>query len=156
MIKKIFLSLILILGISSSTFGKEYLCEDNLRVDGLFHGNKWNTHSWSSLKYIIKTDKEGKRLTSFKRLGGDSSFCPINPEDDPYNTHKPVKQQYVKRPGDRQQVYANGVISCRSTWIEGKATIIDINFEPKRMKFHMFRVSFHSHTELVLGTCVEM
>ena len=56
MIKKK-LSLILILGISSVTFGKEFLCEDNLRVDGLFLGNKWNTHSWSPSKYIIKTDK---------------------------------------------------------------------------------------------------
>jgi len=151
-----FTTLMMILGMSSVSFGKEYLCVSTYDVHPLFHQNKWNIQSYGSSKYVIKTDKEGKKILSFKNFGQDYIHCPMNPKDDPLETLTPQIQQYVKRNNDRQVLYKNGVISCRSTWVKGKTTMMDINFEPKRMKFHIFSTGFHDSISLTVGKCEEM
>ena len=71
MSKKLFLTLVLILGMSSLSFGKTYLCIEDLYKIFTFYPGEWNQTKFgksAGQKFILKTYEGSEGIKSFTQL----------------------------------------------------------------------------------------
>ena len=76
--KFIFLTLVMILRMSSVSFGKSYFCESEVGTSFKLRNDVWDIINLRSNKYIIRTSDGGKVINYFGWFGEDEDLCPYN------------------------------------------------------------------------------
>ena len=123
-----FLTLVMILGMSSVSFGKEYLCISDVGVGLKFKNQKWEPINSSEEKFIVKTVLNSVRkvfipsikmyVESINPFGTDKSLC--GGESDTHLYDYPLMTCYSSQVGIRDR------------------TLTEFNFDLKSLKFQLY------------------
>ena len=119
--KIIFLTLVMILGISSVSFGKSYLCISDVGTIFKSRNEVWDTDKLAGNRYILKTNQNGD-IYHFGFFGEDLSFCPRSEVID--NDQNTRSFKYFK--------------TCRTTYREVGNTNTEVVFNSKNLKFQVY------------------
>ena len=129
-----FLTLVMILGMSSVSFGKQYLCKSKLAI-GIFpnYGKNdckkgcWGIQGFSALDYLVKTDALDLKILSVYQLGRNEEnkksnhHCVTQESNDYYD---PGSESYLEISETRGKI-----LTCRSTRSGEKRTYFEFEFE---------------------------
>ncbi len=114
--KIIFLTLVMIFGMSSVSFGKSYLCISDVGVMFQKKNQVWETKKLSGNKYLLKTN-QNEGLYHFSFFGSKSNFCFNN------NTKEIKSFKHLKR-----GKIIDGFIFClQLSWYLCISTIFSLN-----------------------------
>ena len=70
-----FITLVMILGMSSVSFGKSYLCISEIGNTLYFIDGKYKNTGVIESKFVVKTEDNDNRMVSVKEFGKDNYFC---------------------------------------------------------------------------------
>jgi hypothetical protein len=145
MIKIIFLTLVMILGMSSVSFGKKYLCSTKVGVAVIpTHGKNntkeqreriWVIRKMSATNFLVETDEYDTKMLSVYELGGSveekqqNHWCVTDKSNEYYTRGSKSHLEIDSQTGR--------VLSCRTTHSgsgEGR-TYFEFIFELETMKF---------------------
>jgi len=134
-----FITLVMILGMSSVSFGKEYLC---IPTSGVFLMNveQGNTlqpsNQLSGKSLIVKTEDNDSKMVSVKEFGRDSYHCKVGEvlRDNSYND---------VTSGVGESMKGEDVLTCRQphTSSEGSYTQYEFNLHLRHMFFNSYYMS---------------
>ena len=136
-----FITLVMILGMSSVSFGKSYLCIDDtssyvfLKIDNSFHlYGKYESVEVVPTKYIIKTEKNDNRMVSVKEFGKDNYFC----KEGGGGTYGGGKNVSIK---------GGNILTCRVPYIKeyGGHTYKEFNLDLELMRFNYYKNVDHTY-----------
>ena len=136
-----FITLVMILGMSSVSFGKSYLCIDDtssyifLKIDNSFHlYGKYESVEVVPTKYIIKTEKNDNRMVSVKEFGKDNYFC----KDGGGGTYGGGKNVSIR---------GGNILTCRVPYIKeyGGHTYKEFNLDLELMRFNYYKNVDHTY-----------
>ena len=141
--KIIFLTLVMILGISSVSFGKRYFCKSKVGVAVIPTYGKNNTQEqrekiWGlrvmgSDEFLVKTDKSDTKMLSVYSLGGSveekqqNHWCVTDKSNEYYDIRDKSYLEIDSQTGR--------VLSCRRTIGGEGRTYFEFNLELETMKF---------------------
>ena len=133
--KKItFLTLVMILGISSVSFGKSYLCISDVVRYISYVGDEWSVHDIMLNKFIVKTERNDERMESVKFFDKDYYLC----RDGTDVMDKNYKGKINVEKG--KSVKGNTFLSCRLTYLKSYGGHINKEFilDLEKMLFDLY------------------
>ena len=150
-----FITLMMILGMSSVSFGNEkmYLCIPERGVDFGRDSDTIEKSVWSYYKYVVKTKDNNSEMVSVKRVGVDYFFCKSG-EVLRGNMYKDVTS------GVGESNKGEDVLSCRQphTKEKGGYTQTEFILNLKEMYFRSYWMNFNivKIGHLFTGKCEEL
>ena len=142
MMKFIFITMMMILGMSSVSFGKSYLCITDEERNLILNPKERIIHED---KFIVKTLGNDKSMISVKEFGKDYYKCLEGSEFGyPYSDSMIEKDKSIK---------GNTYLTCRSTYLKIKGGHIQSEFvlDLERMIFIYYWNNYHSSSSSTLG-----
>ena len=137
--KIIFLTLVMILGMSSVSLGKSYLCLKDVSSMFVFLDGKYEIVSVKPFKYIIKTEDNDNRIVYVKYFGSENYICKDGEFDRENIGDKNISVKSVR-----------GVkfLTCRVPYKKeyGGHTYKEFNLNLNLMRFNYYTNYDHSHT----------
>mgnify|MGYP000433349128 CR=1 FL=1 len=136
-----FITLMMILGMSSVSFGKSYLCIDesssyiSLKIDNSFKlYGKYESIEVVPIKYIIKTEDNDNRMVSVKKFGEGSYFCKDGEEGE-------------YQGGITVSIKGGNFLTCRVPFKKeyGGHTYKEFNLDLKFMRFNYYKNIDHTY-----------
>ena len=119
--KFIFLTLVMIIGMSSVSFGKSYFCESEIGTSFKLRNDVWEIINLRGNKYIIRTSDGGEVINYFGWFGEDENLCPHN-----------FFLNYLSKGSELE------FLTCRSYSKQEGRTITEISLDTKRLRFQVF------------------
>ena len=168
MSKKLFLTLVLILGISSLSFGKSYLCigekSINIYPNTTTYSSIDKVITWKHLsenggKFMIKTDGENEKIKWVKRFRAKIYVCKSGDTHiSEYSPYASPKSGFMENIVKGESININQYLSCRLPYnsLIGGYTVVEFNLDLKKMTFHYYRNSHKTNTETEKGKCEEI
>ena len=150
-----FITLMMILGMSSVSFGNEkiYLCIPDRGVDFGRTSDTIEKSVWSRYKYVVKTKDNNSEMVSVKEVGEDYFFCKSG-EVLRGNMYKDVTS------GVGESNKGKYVLSCRQphTKEKGGYTQTEFNLNFGKMIFNSYWMNFDMTRigYLYTGKCEEL
>ena len=129
-----FITLMMIIGMSSVSFGKEYLCISDINSYFFFKDGKYKSEEYVPSKYIIKTEDNDNRMVSVKELGEDNYFC----KDGGGGTYGGGKNVSIR---------GGNILTCRVPYIKeyGGHTFKEFNLDLELMRFNYYKNIDHTY-----------
>ena len=129
-----FITLMMILGMSSVSFGKTYLCVSDINSYFFFKDGKYKSKEYVPSKYIIKTEDNDNRMVSVKELGEDNYFC----KDGGGGTYGGGKNVSIR---------GGNILTCRVPYIKeyGGHTYKEFNLDLELMRFNYYKNVDHTY-----------
>ena len=129
-----FITLMMILGMSSVSFGKEYFCVSDIYSYFFFKDGKYKSEEYVPIKYIIKTENNDNRMVSVKEFGKDNYFC----KEGGGGTYGGGKNVSIK---------GGNILTCRVPYIKeyGGHTFKEFNLDLKFMRFNYYKNIDHTY-----------
>ena len=129
-----FITLMMILGMSSVSFGKEYFCVSDIYSYFFFKDGKYKSKEYVPSKYIIKTEDNDNRMVSVKELGEDNYFC----KDGGGGTYGGGKNVSIR---------GGNILTCRVPYIKeyGGHTFKEFNLDLELMRFNYYKNIDHTY-----------
>ena len=151
-----FLTLVMIIGMSSVSFGKSYLCISD--VGGIFHftDGEWGLTDIKENKFIVKTEGNDERMESVKTFDKDYYVC--RDGTDVMDKNFEGKIQHGKGKSVKGKTY----LSCRLMYLQSFGGHIKTEFilDIKNMLFDYytnFTLRLKSFmTQIYKGKCSEI
>jgi len=150
--KIIFLTLVMILGMSSVSLGKSYLC---ISEKGRILDN-WEVLKITEKKIIVKTEDNNERIESVKYFGSKNNYICRDGTDVMFKNFK-------SRVEKGKSVKGNTFLSCRLTYLKRFGSHIHTDFilDLKKMVFYFYFNNFMSGDEygdfrIMRGKCGEV
>jgi hypothetical protein len=134
-----FITLMMIIGMSSVSFGNEkiYLCIPERGVDFGRTSDTIEKSVWSYYKWVVRTKDDNSEMVSVKRFGKDSFWCKVGEViiSGEYNT---------VRSGIGESIKGKNVLTCRQphTKEEGGYTYFEFNLNLREMIFNSYWMNF--------------
>ena len=154
MIKFTFITLMMILGMSSVSFGKSYLC---ITERGLFilPDENWLMDKKKGLdknKILVKTEGNNKKMISVKYFGDDVNYCMVG---------KVIIQKGIVISGVGESIKGGDYLTCRQpeTSSEGGFTGVEFNLNIRTRVFNLYTMSLKRNLRLgmsIFGKCEEI
>jgi len=119
--KIIFLTLVMILGMSSVSFGKTYFCTSDLGVHFIYGVDDWSVINMEG-KWVVKTEGNDERIESIKDFDHDSYSC----KDGTDVMNKDFKGKI--RHGKGKSVKGKTILSCRLMYLQSYGGHIRFEF----------------------------
>ena len=154
--KIIFLTLVMILGMSSVSFGKEYLCISEVgRL--VTYTDEWSVHEIMLNKFIVKTERNDERMESVKFFDKDYYLC--RDGTDVMDKNYKGKIDYEKG----ESIKGNTFLSCRLTFLKSSGSHVHTEFilDLEKMLFDFYTNFSRSErsirmTQIYKGKCSEI
>ena len=139
-----FITLMMILGMSSVSFGKSYLCITELSHKFGFYDGKYLSGQLLERKFIIKTEDNDNRMVSVKKFGEGSYFCKDGEEGE-------------YQGGINVSIKGGNFLTCRVPFKKeyGGHTYKEFNLDFRFLRFILF-TNFDNSKEGLFGNLVEI
>jgi len=152
MIKFTFITLMMILGMSSVSFGKSYLC---ITERGLFilPDENWLMDKKKGLdknKILVKTEGNNRKMISVKFFGKDRYLCKVG--------EKLFEKGFGVISGVGESIKGGNFLTCRQphTILEGGFTKVEFILNLKKRKFHFYNLLEFRMGQTYSGKCEEI
>ena len=156
-----FITLMMILGMSSVSFGKDYFCESEVDQGFLYSKGKWKQHrldkndvSLNSFKFIVKTKGNDEKIESVKYLGQKWYLCKDGTDD--------MKGGSKIEHGKGESIKGNTFLSCNLKYLKSEGGHIKTEFvlDLKHMIFEYYTNLTFSQSpwisQIKKGSCEEI
>ena len=133
--KFIFLTLVMILGMSSVSFGKSYLCISDVVGYFSYVGDEWKVYKTEREKIIVKTEGNDKRMKSVKYFGDREKYiCRYGTDVMDKNYKGKINVEKGK------SVKGNTFLSCRLTYLKSSGGHVHTEFilDLEKMLFDLY------------------
>ncbi|MDC0077772.1 hypothetical protein OAJ98_02175 [Deltaproteobacteria bacterium] len=156
-----FITLVMILGMSSVSFGKDYLCESEVDQGFYYSKGKWgqyrldkNDNTIKSFTFIVKTQGNDEKIESVKNIGDKHYLCKDGTDD--------MKSGGKIEHRKGESVKGNTFLSCNLKYLKSEGGHIKTEFvlNLKHMIFEFYQNLTLSQspwiTQIKKGSCEEI